>query len=101
MNKQKLAKYFGFKFARFIILIIAVAIFSFVLLDLSPIDPVNAYLRGAAVSEAQRQILQQYFGTNVPLPTKIWHWLLDLIQGNLGTSLIYRRPVTEVIFDKF
>ena len=101
MNKQKLAKYFGFKFARFIILIIAVAIFSFVLLDLSPIDPVNAYLKGAAVSEAQRQILQQYFGTNVPLPTKIWPWLLDLLQGNLGTSLIYRRPVMDVIIDKF
>ena len=63
MNKQKLLKYFGFKFVRFIILIIAVAIFSFVLLDLSPIDPVNAYLRGAAVSEAQRQILQQYYET--------------------------------------
>ncbi|WP_298524317.1 ABC transporter permease [uncultured Methanobrevibacter sp.] len=80
---------------------IAVAIFSFVLLDLSPIDPVSAYLKGAAVSEAQRQILEQYFGTNVPLTTKIYHWLLDLIQGNLGTSLIYRAPVTEVILQKF
>ncbi len=101
MNKQKLAKYFGFKLVRFIILMIAVAIFSFVLLDLSPIDPVSAYLKGAAVSEAQRQILEQYFGTNVPLTTKIYHWLLDLIQGNLGTSLIYRAPVTEVILQKF
>ena len=101
MNKQKVAKYFGWKLVRFIVLMIAVAIFSFVLLDLSPIDPVNAYLHGAAVSEAQRQILQQYFGTNVPLPEKIFHWLMDLIQGNLGTSLIYRRPVMEVIMDKF
>lgn len=101
MNKQKLAKYFGFKLVRFIILMIAVAIFSFVLLDLSPIDPVSAYLKGAAVSEAQRQILEQYFGTNVPLTTKIYHWLLDLIQGNLGTSLIYRAPVTDVILQKF
>ena len=58
MNKQKVAKYFGWKLVRFIVLMIAVAIFSFVLLDLSPIDPVNAYLRQAAVSEAQRQILE-------------------------------------------
>ena len=101
MNKQKVAKYFGWKLVRFIVLMIAVAIFSFVLLDLSPIDPVNAYLHGAAVSEAQRQILQQYFGTNVPLPEKIFHWLMDLVQGNLGTSLIYRRPVIDVIIDKF
>ena len=101
MNKQKLIKFFGFKFIRFILLMIAVAIFSFILLDLSPIDPVNAYLNGAAVSEAQRQILQQYFGTNVPMQTKIYHWLLDLLQGNLGTSLIYRAPVIDVILDKF
>ena len=101
MNKQKLIKFFGYKLIRFIILMIAVAIFSFVLLDLSPIDPVTAYLNGAAVSEAQRQILEQYFGTNVPLQTKIYHWLLDLLQGNLGTSLIYRTPVIDVILDKF
>ena len=101
MNKKKILKFFSYKLIRFIILMVAVAIFSFVLLDLSPIDPVNAYLKGAAVSPAQRAILEQYFGVNVPLPTKIYHWLLDLIQGNLGTSLIYRAPVIDVIIDKF
>ena len=100
MNKQKVAKYFGWKLVRFIVLMIAVAIFSFVLLDLSPIDPVNAYLKQAVVSEAQRQMLQEYFGVNVPLPTKIFHWLVDLVHGNLGTSLIYRAPVIDIILDK-
>ena len=101
MNKQKVAKYFGWKLVRFIVLMIAVAIFSFVLLDLSPIDPVNAYLHGAAVSEAQRAILEQYFGTNTPMTEKIFHWLMDLIRGDLGTSLIFRRPVMDVIIEKF
>ena len=101
MNKIQLIKFFGFKLVRFVILMVAVAIFSFILLDLSPIDPVSAYLRGAAVSESQRAILESYFGVNVPLPTKIYHWLLDLAQGNLGTSLIYRAQVIDVIFDKF
>jgi peptide/nickel transport system permease protein len=80
---------------------VAVAIFSFVLLDLSPIDPVNAYLHGAAVSEAQRAILEQYFVTNTPMTEKIFHWLMDLIRGDLGTSLIFRRPVIDVIIEKF
>ena len=101
MNKQKVAKYFGWKLIRFIVLMVAVAIFSFVLLDLSPIDPVNAYLHGAAVSEAQRAILEQYFGTNTPMTEKIFHWLMDLIRGDLGTSLIFRRPVIDVIIEKF
>ncbi|WP_407374490.1 ABC transporter permease [Methanobrevibacter sp.] len=80
---------------------IAVAIFSFVLLDLSPINPVNTYLRGAAVSEAQRQILESYFGMNVPLQEKVFHWLADLAQGHFGTSLIYRAPVIDIIIEKF
>ena len=101
LNKNQILKFFGYKLIRFILLMIAVAIFSFVLLDLSPINPVNTYLRGAAVSEAQRAILESYFGMNVPLPEKIFHWLVDLAQGNLGTSLIYRTPVIDVIIDKF
>ncbi|WP_407431501.1 ABC transporter permease [Methanobrevibacter sp.] len=101
MNRKSIIKFFGYKLIRFIILMVAVAIFSFILLDLSPINPVSVYLKGAAVSEAQRQILNQYFGVGVPLPTKIYHWLLDLVQGNLGVSLIYRAPVMDVIVDKF
>jgi len=80
---------------------IAVAIFSFILLALSPITPVTVYLKGAAVSEAQRTILNQYFGVGVPLHIKIYHWLLNLMQGDLGTSLIYRAPVIDVITQKF
>ena len=101
MNKNQILKFFGYKLIRFIILMIVVAIFSFILLDLSPINPVTTYLKGAAVSEGQRAILESYFGVNVPLPTKIYHWLLDLVQGNLGTSLIYRAPVIDIIFEKF
>ena len=101
MNKKSIIKFFSYKFIRFIILMVAVAIFSFILLDLSTINPVSVYLKGAAVSESQRAILNEYFGVGVPLQTKIYHWLLNLIQGNLGTSLIYRAPVLDVIIDKF
>jgi peptide/nickel transport system permease protein len=58
LNKNQILKFFGYKLIRFIILMVVVAIFSFILLDLSPINPVNTYLRGAAVSEGQRAILE-------------------------------------------
>ncbi len=101
MNKNQILKFFGYKLARFIILIIGVSIISFTLLDLSPLDPVTTYLNGAAVSESQRAILESYFGVNVPLSTKIYHWVCNIFQGNLGTSLIYRAPVIDVILNKF
>ncbi|WP_042706945.1 ABC transporter permease [Methanobrevibacter wolinii] len=89
------------KTIHFIVLMIAVAIFSFILIDLSPIDPVNIYLQQSAVSEAQRAALEQYWGVGQPITTKIWNWLINLLHGNLGTSLIYRIPVSQVILEKF
>ena len=99
MNK-KIINFAKYKIIRFIILMVAVAIFSFILLDLSPIDPVNAYLNNAPVSAAHRAMLESYWGVGVPLTDKIFHWLLNLLQGDLGTSLIYRMPVVEVIVQK-
>ncbi|WP_369751283.1 MULTISPECIES: ABC transporter permease [Methanobrevibacter] len=80
---------------------IAVAIFSFILLDLSPIDPVNAYLQNVPVSSTQRAALESYWGVGQPMYVKVWNWLINLLQGNLGTSLIYRIPVIDVILEKF
>lgn len=100
MNKKAI-KFIRNKTIHFIVLMIAVAIFSFVLIELSPIDPVTAYLRNVPVTHEQRLMLEQYWGVNQPMAVKIWDWLSNLVQGNLGTSLIYRIPVTEVIVEKF
>lgn len=98
---QKVKKFIISKTLRFIILMVLVAIVSFVLLQISPIDPVNAYLKEISVSASQRIALESYFGVNVPLSTKIFNWLTTLLHGDLGISLIYRIPVIDVIADKF
>ena len=98
---QKVKKFIISKTLRFIVLMILVAIVSFVLLQISPIDPVNAYLKEISVSASQRAALESYFGVNVPLSTKILNWLTTLLHGDLGISLIYRIPVIDVIADKF
>lgn len=100
MNKRVLY-FIRNKTIHFILLMIAVAIFSFILIDLSPIDPVNIYLQQSAVSEAQRAALEQYWGVGQPITNKIWNWLINLLHGNLGMSLIYRIPVSQVILEKF
>lgn len=100
MNK-KVSKFIRNKTIHFIVLMIAVAIFSFILLELSPIDPVNAYLKQSSVTPAQRLLLEQYWGVGQPLYVKVMNWLSNLLQGNLGTSLIYRIPVSQVIMEKF
>lgn len=84
-------------------LLIAVSILSFVLVSLSPIDPVQSYI-GAdmiRVSEEQRQQIAENWGLDQPPVTRFLKWGSNLIQGDFGTSSIYRAPVLQVIGERF
>lgn len=101
INTRKLTKFLGFKAIRLLILLIVVASVSFIMIQLSPIDPVRAYLGQRIVSQEQLAIMGQYWGTNLSLTERVLGWLKTLASGSMGFSLIYRVPVTEVIMQKF
>lgn len=101
VNYKKIAKFFGIKILLFISLIVVLIIFSFVLIDLSPINPVKTYISNIRVSPEQIAALESYWGVNEPLTVKLTNWIINILHGNLGTSLIFRRPVTEIIGEKF
>ncbi|MDO5825357.1 MAG: ABC transporter permease [Methanosphaera sp.] len=101
INTKKLTKFLGLKAVRLLILLIVVAAISFIMIQLSPIDPVRAYLGQRIVSQEQLAIMGEYWGTNLTLTERVMGWLSTLASGSMGFSLIYRVPVTEVIFQKF
>lgn len=88
---------------KIISLLFAVSIISFVLVDASPVDPVQQYILGlgTAVSPKQREELEAYWGVDEPPVERYMNWLSELLQGNLGESLIYRRPVADIIAERF
>ena len=88
---------------KIISLLFAVSIISFALVDASPVDPVQQYILGlgTAVSPEQRAEIEVYWGVNEPPVERYVNWLTDLLQGNLGESLIYRRPVADIISERF
>ena len=88
---------------KIISLLFAVSIISFALVDASPVDPVQQYILGlgTAVSPEQRAEIEAYWGVNEPPVERYVNWLSDLLQGNLGESLIYRRPVADIISERF
>lgn len=91
------------KLLRLGLLLLAVAIFTFVLLSLSPIDPVQAYI-GAdmmQISSEQRQLIAERWGLDQPMIIRFWDWLGQLVQGNWGTSMVFNQPVSEVIASRF
>lgn len=98
-----IASFFVRKLFRLALLLIAVAIFSFVLISLSPIDPVDAYI-GAdmlQISPEQREIIAQRWGLDQPMMTRFLLWLRQLASGNLGNSMIFNQPVSAVIGARF
>jgi len=101
MNKERLLKFLGKKIVRFVILLICVILLSFLLLDLSPINPVKTYISNVVISQEQIAQLEAYWGVNEPITSKMANWFANVIQGNLGTSLIFRVPVIDVILERF
>ncbi len=88
---------------KLLLLLAAVSVASFGLMELSPIDPVQAYI-GAdmmRVSAEQREAIAAYWGLDQPPIEQFGRWLTSLLQGDMGTSMIYRTPVTEVLAEKF
>ncbi|MDO5815804.1 MAG: ABC transporter permease, partial [Methanobrevibacter sp.] len=101
INNKRLAKFLGYKAIRLLILLIVISAISFIMIQLSPIDPVRAYLGQRIVSQEQMAIMGEYWGTNLSLGERVLGWLQTLASGSMGFSLIYRVPVTEVIVQKF
>lgn len=95
--------YLGLKAVRLASLLAAVSVASFALVSLSPIDPVQSYV-GAdmmRVGAEQRQQIAAYWGLDRPAFERFLLWASALLRGDLGTSMIYRQPVAEVIGQRF
>ncbi|WP_373483568.1 ABC transporter permease [Acetobacterium sp.] len=97
------AKYVLGKALRMVSLLIALCLVSFILVKNSPIDPVQAYI-GAdmmRVSEEQRELIAENWGLDKPPVEQFASWAGAIVQGDFGTSMIYREPVIEVIGQRF
>ncbi len=79
---------------------LAVGLVVFALVSMSPIDPVQANVGQAAyvnMSEAKRAQLASYWGGDVPFWERFANWAGALLQGDMGTSLRFNAPVSEII----
>lgn len=88
---------------RMLLLLAAVSIAAFFLVSISPIDPLQANVGQAALgsmSAEQIEKLEAYWGVDVPPVERFLSWAKDFFRGDLGTSLLYRQPVTQVIAAK-
>jgi peptide/nickel transport system permease protein len=61
-----------------------------------PGDPGRAILGPFAV-ESSVKVLDHQLGVDQPLLTQYWHWIRSLLDGSMGTSYTYQRPIEPFI----
>jgi len=86
------------------LLIISLIIFA--IIQLPPGDYLDNYMAELAArgedpsTNAQIQFLREEYGLDQPFYVQYFNWFFGLIQGDLGYSFEYERPVSEVVGDR-
>lgn len=73
-----------------------VSVLTFVLVSLLPGDAAQALL-GPDATAAQIEVLRTELGLDRPPHERYLNWLGSALQGDLGTSLVSRQPVTDIL----
>lgn len=85
------------------LILFGVSLLVFFSIRMIPGDAITAMLGTEAglLTPAQREALSAYFGIDQPAPIQYWRWLTGALQGDLGISVTYGRPVMSVILERF
>ena len=90
----------GKNIIRMLLLLLGVSIAAFVLVSVSPMDPLQANVGQVALgSMSQEQIarLEEYWGVGRSPFERYFSWAGDFVRGDMGVSLLYRQEVAHVI----
>jgi peptide/nickel transport system permease protein len=99
---------FRFIIQRLLILPLLLLVFSIVvfwLVQAPPGDFLDSYMAnlassGSSIDDSQIAALRQQFGLDQPVYVQYLHWMGNLFKGDLGLSLEYQRPNSELIGER-
>jgi peptide/nickel transport system permease protein len=98
-----MARYIVRRLLQAIPLLLGIATITFFIVHAAPGDPMDMYLEARAEREMDPQrieLLRRRFGLDQPLHVQYVRWLGSLLQGDLGESFRYRRPVAALIAER-
>ncbi|MEM7444491.1 MAG: nickel ABC transporter permease [Pseudomonadota bacterium] len=84
--------------------LLLVSLIVFAVMRLLPGDPALLMLSGAeggAITPERLNELREQMGLNEPLAAQYLNFVLGALQGDLGSSIRFQVPVTELILDRF
>lgn len=71
----------------------------FMLMKITPGDPVGILL-GDDATEERRQEVREQLGLNDDVLTQFWRWFTNVLQGDLGDSIFLNQSVTSALLDR-
>ncbi len=80
--------------------LLGVTVIVFLMMAVTPGDPVDIMLGDQPATTEQRQALRHDMGLDLPLPQRFGHFLKNAVTGDFGVSYFHRRPVTQVILER-
>src|SRR6185436_8676922 len=96
-------RYTAMRLMQLIPMMLVVTMVVFFVMMIVPGDPVMVMLGavdGAQISQEVYNAMRLRLGLDQPLIVQYGHWLLNVLQGDLGTSLTYRTSAVEVIVQR-
>ena len=89
-----------------LLLLVLLSFVSFVLIELPPGDALSTMMQemrasGRSVSAEDIRYLEELYGLNRPFLLRYGKWFFNLLQGDMGQSLIHGMPVKRLISERY
>lgn len=78
-------------------LLLGIVLFVFLVMRFSDVDPASAFFQGANPTPEQLHQFRQENGLLDPLPVRYIAFVGDLLQGDMGISVLNRSPVLDQV----
>lgn len=88
------------RFLHAVLVLIAISIFTFMLIQFAPGDFFDAMRVNPRVSAQTIEGLRSEYGIGKPLLVRYAHWVVSALQGDLGISLAYSSPVRPLLLKR-
>lgn len=85
-----------------LILLVLISILAFMLVVNAPIDPLTSYIGAeSTLSQDARNEIAEHWGLNKSVPERYLNWAKNILSGDFGMSITYKRPVISIIRERF
>lgn len=98
MSLTSMLKFIGKRLLNLIPVLLIISMLIFGVINMMPGDPVDAYVgANSKLTVEQKENLREELGFNDPVPVQYAKWLGRTVSGDLGQSMKFKKPVSEVM----